>query len=281
MVTAGDIVRAAREEAKKTGQSELAIIQRESEKAVSAETKKKTSSVGGGSSSNVSNTVFDTSDPFGLNVPSNQKTTPSTSNLPSGAIPGVNFTPNTMTETQTTPEMGQITSISHQFKDDEIIVKVTYKNTSSIMREIRAYLYTSSGDRVDKEPDLSWINVAPGNSRTITLSSAWKNYDINDFGGAYRVTILAEGGIFIDERVVYLDSGAVVTPGDRNEGTTTNPDTAPVTPSATTGTTTNTPAYTGSEGGFFSNLFGGSSNAQDYILIALLIGGAYLLGRKK
>ena len=133
----------------------------------------------------------------------------------------------------TAPALGKITNVTHSFSDDEIIVKVTYLNTGTTVTEIRAYLYTSSGERVDKEPDTYWANVPASTSRTITLNSKWKYFDVGDLGGSYRVSIVAEGGIVIDEYSVSLSTGTAFQPKDRIQGQIINPDTSPANPTFT------------------------------------------------
>jgi hypothetical protein len=128
--------------------------------------------------------------------------------------------------------MGKITAVSHRFGGgvfgrDEIFVTVSVRNTSTTTQEYRAYLYTSSGDRVDKEPDLSWRNVKAGQTTTFQVSSAGPKFDVNSFGGAYRISIESQGGIFIDERIVSLITGDIRDPRDREQGSLQDPDTAP------------------------------------------------------
>ena len=181
------------------------------------------------------------------------------------------------TQSVTAGSPGIISAVSHRFQSGEIYVTVTVRNTDSITHEYRAYLYSADGDRMDKEPDTYWKNVKPGQTYTFNLSTNYKWGDASDLAGGYRVTILLEGGIFVDERFVNLSDGQVTDPGDRQPGTPTDPDTAPG--------VGGTPALPGEdEPGFFENLFsgGGSSGATNNIVLigGLIIIGGLLLSKK-
>lgn len=180
-------------------------------------------------------------------------------------------------------ELGAITSLTHSVvSGDEIRVKVSIRNTSKETQEYRAYLYTSSGDLVDSEPDTFWKNVKAGQSWTFTLDSTWKAFDIKDFSGAYRVAIYAQGGVFVEERFVSLTTGAVTNPKEKAEGSIHDPTQAGIVPEEEKiGFVSDTPAIK-TEEGFLSSFF--ETTTGKISTGALIIGGlaiAYLVGRKK
>lgn len=184
----------------------------------------------------------------------------------------------TRNDTSNASTRGKISNLKHRFSGNELYVSVTYQNTSTVTREVRAYLYTSSGELVDKEPDTKWIDVKAGQNYTFQLNSNWKYYSIADFGGAYKVAIIEEGGIFIEEWIVYLTTGEVSNPKEKNEGTPTNPKTS--TPVGTGGSS-ETPAYTGNDGQtWLEKLFGTGDNSKmmTYVLVGIV---AYMLLKKK
>ena len=186
-----------------------------------------------------------------------------------------------------TKEIGNITHLTHSIiKGDELQVKISVKNTSKTTQEYRAFLYTNDGQKVDKEPDTFWKNIKAGNSWTFTLTSSWKPYDVKDFGGAYKVSIMAQGNVFVDERVVSLTTGEITDPEEKGEGTIQDPEST--TPAQlggeNGGLVSKTPPLVDDDNGngFLANLF--KPTTGKITTGALIIGGvaiAYLLGRKK
>jgi len=170
---------------------------------------------------------------------------------------------------------GIISAVSHTFIGDEINVTVTVRNTDSVVHEYRAYLYSADGDRMDKEPDTYYKNIQPGQNYTFRLSTNYGWGNISDLAGGYRVTVILEGGIFVDERFVSLSTGQVTNPDDRQPGTVTNPDTAPGiggTPSFT-----QQPQQTGGIIDNISSFLGGATTGFSIGTLVILGGAIYVL----
>jgi len=185
--------------------------------------------------------------------------------------------PNVMASTS----LGVITLLNQSVMSGELVIKVSILNTSNDTQEYRAYLYDANGDRIDKEPDTYFANVKPNNSRSFSLSTNWKYGDITSLGGAYRVEVITQGGIYVDSRIVYLNTGTITTPTDKHQGNLTIPDTAlPIEiPTLLPTTQTNIqPVNTQQSEGILSSLFGTTTdttnNIKNYVIIGL---GAVLL----
>ena len=181
-------------------------------------------------------------------------------------------------------EIGTITNLRHNFVNDEIYVHVTVKNNGAQMQEYRAYLYSASGELVDKENDFGFKNVNPMGSHTFDLTSNYHYFDIHDFGGSYRVSVMTEAGALVDEKVVDLTTGTTSAPADRGTGTIQKPDTAPPTaPPANEkdGFVSNTPPSTAKKAFEIGDLFnfgtGASVGAGSVVVLGLLI---YALAKK-
>tara|TARA_Y100000310_G_scaffold337170_1_gene423564 strand:+ start:2232 stop:3107 length:876 start_codon:yes stop_codon:yes gene_type:complete len=206
---------------------------------------------------------------------------PFPANIPVSKSKVISLTPPKQVQQTASLDFGKITNVSHSFYqgNDEIRVRVTVKNTSSKTQEYRAYLYTSSGELVDKEPDTYWANVGAGQTRTFTVDSTGLGFDVKDFGGAYRVAILAENEILVDEKIVYLQTGQVTSPNERPEGSFIAGVTAPAISTDVTSTQKTLPSLSKSteKDGFLSSL-GLELNVTTVVLGGLLL---YLLGRKK
>ena len=203
---------------------------------------------------------------------------PFPANLPQSGV--ISLTPPPSAQQTASLDFGKITSVSHSFfqGNDELRVKVTVLNTTKKVQEYRAYLYTAGGELVDKEPDFFFANVRPGASRTFTVDSTGFGFDVKDFGGAYRVAILAENEILVDERIVFLQTGQITTPNERAEGSFVAGVTAPSIDTASKAAQGALPTLpsTGKDG-ILSSL-GLELNVTTVVLGGLLL---FLLGRKK
>lgn len=265
--TAGEIVIAARAESKRTGENEMSIIARNSQNQATATPASSSTpkSGGGGSLPSVFtvNPIIQAANNYGF----------------SSKDPYLNYTPVSSGNVEDIPTyinfgVGKLTGVTHRvISGDELQVNVSVVNDSENTQEYRAYLYTSSGERVDKEPDTYFKNVGVNSSATFVLNSKWKNFDVGSMGGSYTVSVMTQAGILVGERVVSLYSGEV-TKG-REDGGLIKPDTAPP-----TNVTPETPS-----GGFDTPAIPTSGGSTDWgrtaIIVAAIVGAAYFLGGKK
>lgn len=79
--------------------------------------------------------------------------------------------------------------INNTFSDDEFEACVTVANVGEVLGEFRVELYASDGTLIDKEPDLSWRNVATGAETEICVGTEFKFPSISDLGSSFTVVV--------------------------------------------------------------------------------------------
>jgi len=182
-------------------------------------------------------------------------------------------------------KLGKITNVTHTFPNGELSVNVTILNNSDSQQEYKVFLYGANGKLWDTEPDTlsfdSWKNVTSGLSTIINVNSIGTYGEAKNFGGSYRVVVMAQGNVFIDDKIVSLTTGEVSETGENSTGDLIN-DTSIGEAIQQGSENSGTPIYTGetSSSGFsFGNMFASGNTTNVMLLIAIGV-GAYLIGRK-
>jgi len=170
--------------------------------------------------------------------------------------------------------LGIIQNISHQIIDNEIVVDVTVYNPSSKTREYKVKLTTITGTSIQTEPDTYWKNIAPASSAVIRLSTNWNPLiSIESLGNTY-----AGYGIKLLENTSWIPFLGSTTEADvkwvdvSGKITQTQPNIQDV---------TDVQGASGYAGGSYTNGSAGWLDPNKIVPIVLVIGGAYLLTKKK
>lgn len=81
------------------------------------------------------------------------------------------------------------------FSGDEVDFSVSIRNNHDFLREYRVEVVAYDGVVLDKEPDLSWKNIAPGSSATIIVSSRWDpSWDVFRIGSLATIIVRTQDG---------------------------------------------------------------------------------------
>ncbi|MBU0959705.1 MAG: hypothetical protein KKB31_07200 [Nanoarchaeota archaeon] len=104
---------------------------------------------------------------------------------------------------------GMIETITQTITNGELFVNVNVLNDTPQTQEYRVFLYDAFGKLLDKEPDLFWKNVSKNSRKILKVSTNWKYGCIDDLGGAYKIRLLIQGNLIVDEKIVTLGTGKV------------------------------------------------------------------------
>lgn len=96
-----------------------------------------------------------------------------------------------------------------QIFGDELEVVVRAKNPTKFTQEFRASLFTNTDKFIDKEPDFSYLNVAPGATAQIRLTTVGLAADIDDLSPSYIVRLQSQNGEVSDAVIVDKSSGRI------------------------------------------------------------------------
>ncbi len=93
-------------------------------------------------------------------------------------------------------DIAKVTSVNGRIvSGDELAVDVAFQNPTNVTREYRLYVYDASGNEITHDPYYHWVNVEPGQSHTLSVSTDWNSHwDTTNLGGAYRVELREYSG---------------------------------------------------------------------------------------
>lgn len=91
--------------------------------------------------------------------------------------------------------MVKILNVSHKISGDEVEVTVTAQNNTPGLSEYGFFLLDSAGTLLDQAPNAYWKNVAPGETFTLSVSSNWDNWNVEDLKPSYTAEVKSQNGL--------------------------------------------------------------------------------------